>query len=468
MDVARIEERIDRVAAGALEVSDQLGGLRFQNMIEVMEFSKLMSVAGLAVPPHLRGEPGTCLAVCVQALEWRFSPFAVANKSYSVNGRIAYESQLIHAVIEARAPLVHRLKCEYEGAGETRVCIVTGLLKNEVEPIAYRSPEFSKITPKNSPLWKTDPDQQLWYYASRAWARRFCPDVLLGVYSKDELQDSHIGADNARDVTPKPSVADRLKGNKGRGFSASHVERETGHGEKTDPATGEVTNSQATTGGANEVANTAKDQTRLADASETENRSAAAQEGGKAGEKPAAESQAKAGSGSETKEGPGQPESDASASRLPDGRTSGAVQPEPGTNGGASNAGAQDGDSSERVTSGGGENRPQQQPDLLSDAPAGSKGQPNPHGQTEGADDSRGEKPSAPDRLRSYSKALLSITDAPAKLVKQSDAWIRKYEAFQGDDERKRVKICAVHLNRLTGTISIDACKKQVEEIISK
>src|SRR3569623_1698675 len=79
-DIARIEERLDRVAAGNTAVSDQLGGSVIQNMTEVMEFSKLMACAGNAVHKHLQGNPGMCLAVCVQALEWRFSPFAVANK----------------------------------------------------------------------------------------------------------------------------------------------------------------------------------------------------------------------------------------------------------------------------------------------------------------------------------------------------------------------------------------------------
>jgi hypothetical protein len=110
LDVAKIEEKIDRVAAGAMTISDEIGGIKFEHMSEVMEFAKLMSIAGSAVPAHCRGEPGVCLAICIQALEWRMSPFAVANKSYVVENRgdkrIAYESQLIHAVIEARAPLI--------------------------------------------------------------------------------------------------------------------------------------------------------------------------------------------------------------------------------------------------------------------------------------------------------------------------------------------------------------------------
>jgi hypothetical protein len=226
-DLDRIEQKLDRAAAGAMVVSDKVGGIMFQNMSEVLEFSKLMSLSDAAVPKHLRGNPGACLAIVTQALEWRMSPFSVANKSYYVNDRIAYESQLIHAVIEARAPLQRRLTVSYDGAGADRKCIVTGHLKDEVDPVIYTSPAIKDITVKNSPLWKSDPDQQLWYYASRAWARRYCPDVLLGIYSKDELDQENMGAEKAKDITPRPRLSQRLKGSQGRGFDAGHVERHT-------------------------------------------------------------------------------------------------------------------------------------------------------------------------------------------------------------------------------------------------
>jgi hypothetical protein len=225
-DIARIEDRIDRVAASTLEVSDALGGLRFQNMVEVMEFAKCMAVADTAVPKHLRGNPGMCLAICVQALEWRFSPFAVANKSYVVNDRIGYESQLVHAVIEQRAPIIGRMRHKFEGEGDDRRCIVSATLRETGETLEYTSPAFAKIQPKNSPLWKTKPDLQLYYNTSRDFCRAYFPDVLLGVYSQEELRD-HVGPDNARDVNDRPSVSQRLKAKGQRGFNQSHVERET-------------------------------------------------------------------------------------------------------------------------------------------------------------------------------------------------------------------------------------------------
>lgn len=203
----KIAERVDPVVASRLEVSNAVGGLGFVNMGQAMEFAKLMCVSSVAVPKHLRGNPGACLAVVIQAVEWRLSPYAVANKSYSVNDRLAYESQLIQAVILQRAPLDGRFKVEYRGEGDARVCKVWAKLRGSSETVEYESPPFGKITPKNSPLWKSDPDQQHFYYSGRALCRRHFPDVLLGVYSDDEIPS---GAENARDVTPAKTLSDKL------------------------------------------------------------------------------------------------------------------------------------------------------------------------------------------------------------------------------------------------------------------
>lgn len=209
----RIEQRIDKAATQELSISDQAGGLSFVNLGQVMEFAKVMAVAGVAIPKYLRGNPGSCMAVCIQAVEWRMSPFAVANKSYNVNDRLGFEAQLVQAVVLQRAPIKGRIKVEYKGDGDRRRCRVWAELKDEPgEIVEYTSPEFGKITPKNSPLWKSDPDQQQFYYSVRAMCRRHFPDVLLGVYAKDELEDEvAVGPDRARDVTPAPQrLSDRL------------------------------------------------------------------------------------------------------------------------------------------------------------------------------------------------------------------------------------------------------------------
>jgi hypothetical protein len=205
-----IESKIDKSITGGLAVEGFGGALTMQprNMTELMEFSKMMALGGVALRPTFRGNPGACLAVSMQALRWGMDPFAVANKAYEVNNQLAYESQLVHAVVNTRAPLQARLKLSYDGQAGTRTCTISGLLRGEDQPATYTSPQVKDITPKNSPLWKTDPDQQLFYFSVRSWARRHVPEVLLGVYTDDELQAQHQGAERAKDVTPRPTRDD--------------------------------------------------------------------------------------------------------------------------------------------------------------------------------------------------------------------------------------------------------------------
>lgn len=208
---------IDRAQAEGTIISRQAGGVSFASALEVMEFAKLMSTADKAIGPHLRNNPGACLRIVFQAVEWQMSPWAVADKSYVVNDRLAYESQLIHAIIAARAPITERLEARYEGEGPERRVTVIGHFVGNYER-EYTSPLLKDIKVKNSPLWTADPDQQLWYYSSRAWARKWCPDVIAGLYTPDELRDNpRVGAEEA----PSSGLHARLVG--------GNVQREEGY-----------------------------------------------------------------------------------------------------------------------------------------------------------------------------------------------------------------------------------------------
>lgn len=195
---ARIEGRISTEKTEALAIAS--GNLAFANVADMMEFAKIMSISGVAVPKHLRENPGACLAIVIQSSEWSMSPFAVANKSYSVNDRLAYESQMVNAVILRRAPIRGRFRISYSGEGSNRKCKVEATT-TDGEIVEYESPAIGLITVKNSPLWKSDPDQQLFYFSSRAMCRRHFPDVLLGVYTADEIEEELP----PRNVTPGAS-----------------------------------------------------------------------------------------------------------------------------------------------------------------------------------------------------------------------------------------------------------------------
>lgn len=261
-NVARIEDRIDKVAAGATAISMTLGGVQFQSMIELMEFAKLMAVSGAAVPNHLRGNPGTCLAICTRALRFGFDPFALAEHSFSMkkrqkiecqedvpNGRpitrtryeeietVAYDSFVIHAIIEAHAPLTGRLRMTFEGEGDERTCTVSATPRGEKEPLVIKSATLGACKArigkneqgylKGSPLWETKPDQQLAYDTRRDFCRRYFPEVLLGWYDKEEFDEHNVVT---IEHSNKPDIATRLKKREGsKGFAGDNVDRALEH-----------------------------------------------------------------------------------------------------------------------------------------------------------------------------------------------------------------------------------------------
>jgi len=238
--LATQQERLPMDSVG-LSTGSAGAKLAPQNLAEVVKFAEVMCRADIALPKHLRGNAGACMAVALQALDWSMNPFAVASKSYSVNGQIAYEAQLIVAVVNTRSGIEGRIRYAFEGEGADRVCIASGKLEGEM--LEVRSPRFKDITPKNSPLWKSDPDQQQCYYTGRSWARRFTPEVILGVYDRDEVEQFR-GPDGAKDVTP--SVMDRLKAQNAtqepqgerEGFSRAFIADQTD--EQSGALTGEI------------------------------------------------------------------------------------------------------------------------------------------------------------------------------------------------------------------------------------
>lgn len=79
---------------------------------------------------------------------------------------------------------------------------------------------------KNSPEWANNPDKQLWFHATRDWARIYVPDVLMGVYSRDEL-DADYGR---RDQGNTGTIADRLqpRADGAEGFDAQGIAKTLG------------------------------------------------------------------------------------------------------------------------------------------------------------------------------------------------------------------------------------------------
>lgn len=195
------------------------------NFAECMEMAKLMA-SGFAVPPYLRGRPSECMAVSMQAFRWGMDPYAVASKSYFVNDMIAYEAQLVNAVINMSGAIIGRLRPEWQDYDDERKVRVTifGRLAADPEHERALSMSIARIKTKNSPLWSVNPGQQLAYWTMRAWVRLYAPEVLLGVYTKDEIEDGAVAAAQDRVSGPAEARPDRRSFQNQEGPADSRVE----------------------------------------------------------------------------------------------------------------------------------------------------------------------------------------------------------------------------------------------------
>lgn len=228
----------ERTAASSVAMTGSGSGLgaamQPESLGDIVRFAELMCQSKAGIPSYLHGNAADCMAITMQALQWDFNPFSVAQKSYKVKDVLAFEAQLIAAVVNTRSGIKGRLKYNYTGEGQNLVCTVTGVIDGD--ELEYESPPIGSITTKNSPLWKSDPRQQLGYFSARSWARRHTPEVLLGVYDRDEAQQFQ-GPDNARDVTPQTTLAKQIAARRSEpkeapqepqgGFNADIVQEQT-------------------------------------------------------------------------------------------------------------------------------------------------------------------------------------------------------------------------------------------------
>ncbi|ENE9556649.1 recombinase RecT, partial [Salmonella enterica subsp. enterica serovar Newport] len=137
-------------------------------------------------------------------------------------GVLGYEAQLVNAVIASSSAIHGRFHYRYGGDWErcTRTQEITrdkngkngkytvtervrgwtdedeiglfvqvgAILRGESE-ITWGEPLYlSGVVTRNSPLWVSNPKQQIAYLGVKYWARLYCPEVILGVYSPDEVE----------------------------------------------------------------------------------------------------------------------------------------------------------------------------------------------------------------------------------------------------------------------------------------
>lgn len=145
------------------------------------------------VPVQFQKNPANCLIALEQSNRLGISPMAVMQNLYIVQGRPSFSSSFIIALINSSKKYDMELQFdEEEKDGKPYACTCwTELNGRRVSgiKITMDMADNEGWLNKNGSKWKTIPQVMLRYRAASFFARMNCPELSIGLYSKEELDD---------------------------------------------------------------------------------------------------------------------------------------------------------------------------------------------------------------------------------------------------------------------------------------
>ena len=167
------------------------------------------------VPKEYHENLGNCIIALEMANRLNTSPMMVMQNLYIVNGRPAWSSQYIIAMINSSKKYKTELQFDLTGSGENMACTAWAEDYNGHKvtgpTITMAMANEEGWTTKNGSKWKTMPEVMIRYRAASFFGRLNCPDMIMGIYSADEAVE--IGPDNYRDLDPAQKVQEEIKKN---------------------------------------------------------------------------------------------------------------------------------------------------------------------------------------------------------------------------------------------------------------
>ena len=145
------------------------------------------------VPMQFQKNPANCLIALEQANRLNISPLVCMQNLYVVSGRPSFSSSFIIGLINSSGKYDMELQFdEEEKDGKPYACTCwTELNGRKVSGIRITMDMADKEgwSKQNGSKWLTIPQVMLRYRAASFFARMNCPELSIGLYSKEELDD---------------------------------------------------------------------------------------------------------------------------------------------------------------------------------------------------------------------------------------------------------------------------------------
>ena len=147
------------------------------------------------VPKSYQGNAGNCMIAIEMASRINTSPMMVMQNLYIVNGNPAWSSQWIISMINSSKRYKTELQYEFGNASEDEGLSCRAWAEDLQGHKVYGPKITMKMAreegwlAKSGSKWKTMPEVMIQYRAASFFGRMNCPDMIMGIYSQEEVVD---------------------------------------------------------------------------------------------------------------------------------------------------------------------------------------------------------------------------------------------------------------------------------------
>ena len=184
-EVAHSNNKVTDYSLGIFGTSD--------NFIMAMQMAKALAESTI-VPQTYQNNPSNCLIAIEQAQRMNISPLMVMQNLYPIQGRPSWSSKFLIASINASHKFDIELQYDEtkDKDGKPYSC-VAWTMKNgrrvEGMEVNMQMAKDEGWLGKNGSKWKTMPQLMLRYRAASFFSSLNCPELTMGIYTKEEIED---------------------------------------------------------------------------------------------------------------------------------------------------------------------------------------------------------------------------------------------------------------------------------------
>lgn len=198
MEVSMQEEKKEVATQSTNKVTDFSLGIfgTSDNFIMANQMAKALAISSI-VPTTYQNNVGNCLIAIEQAQRLNISPLAVMQNLHVIQGRPSWASKFLIAMINNSGKFDMELQFDENTDKEGRpFSCVAWTTKNgrrvEGMKVDMEMAKSEGWLGKNGSKWKTMPQLMLRYRAASFFSSLNCPELTLGLYTKEELLDGNF------------------------------------------------------------------------------------------------------------------------------------------------------------------------------------------------------------------------------------------------------------------------------------